>query len=53
VIFVDSSSSRLWELWETRRVFQVAAVNAKRFPQPRQIPQPPKNVTRLLLLVDA
>jgi len=32
------SSSWLWDLWETRRVFQVAAVNAKRFPQTRQIP---------------
>ncbi len=36
----NPSSSWLWDLWETRRVFQVSAVNAKRFPQTRQIPQP-------------
>jgi hypothetical protein len=37
---VNPSSSWLWELWETRRVFQVVEGNARRFPQPRQLPQP-------------
>ena len=35
----SASSSWLWSLWETRRVFQVAAGNAQRFPQARQNPQ--------------
>jgi hypothetical protein len=34
------SSSRLWDLWEARRVFQRAEGNAERFPQACQIPQP-------------
>ena len=34
----SASSSWLWSLWETSEVFQVAAVNAKRFPQTRQNP---------------
>jgi hypothetical protein len=47
-ILMGSSPSRLWDLWETRRVFQAVAVNAERFPLPRQIPQPPStNQTRL------
>ncbi len=39
--FVDKNSpfsSGLWELWETRRVFQGAAVRAQRDPQTRQLP---------------
>jgi len=35
----SASSSWLWSLWETRRVFQVAAGNAQRLPQTRQNPQ--------------